>query len=102
MIRTLIKLNLLVLFVAFSVTWISDAVAVIVDERKYELHEVSENNTEENNFENKLKTLFIATISLPNSLAYDSFVPNRISALDLFIVKESHLKNSTPPPESIS
>ena len=102
MLRTLIKLNLIVLFIAFSVTWISEAVAVFVIDRKYEVYEVFENNTEESNFENKLKTLFIGTLALPNALAYDSIVPNRINALDLFKAKESHLKNSTPPPECIA
>ncbi|RTY68192.1 hypothetical protein [Flavobacterium sp. LB2P53] len=102
MIRSLIKLNLQVLFVAFSVTWINEAVAVLVNDRKYEVYEVFENNTEESNFENKLKTLFIGTVALPNALAYDSIVPNRINALDLFKAKESHLKNSTPPPEGIA
>lgn len=102
MIRTLIKLNLLVLIVALSVTWISEEVAFLVNDRKYELYEVSENNTEENNFENKLKTLFIATANLPDALVNDTFAQNRINALDLFKAKESHLKNSTPPPEKIT
>ncbi|MGO4904378.1 hypothetical protein [Flavobacterium sp. W20_MBD1_R3] len=100
MIRTLIKLNLLVLFIAFSAAWISDAVAILSNDKKYEFFEVSENSAEENNLESKLKILYTAVIEFPNSLESYSLDLNRISRLDLFKVKESTLKNLTPPPEA--
>jgi hypothetical protein len=97
MFYTLVKLYLLVLFIAFSAVWISDAVAVLSSDEKHEFFDVSENNTEEN----KLKILYSAVIEFPNSLVSYSSDLNRINCLDLFKVKECNLKNSTPPPEAI-
>lgn len=100
MIRCLIKFTFLVSFIAFSAVWISDALAALSDEKKYEFFEVSENSTEENNKESKLKILYTAEIEFPNSLENYSLEQNRINCLDLFKVKESNLKNTTPPPEA--
>lgn len=97
-----IKLNLLALLLAFSVAWISDTIAVVLNEKKYESHEVSDKSTEENNFENKLKNLFISAVLHSKLLDLDSLVPDKINALDLFSAKETCLKNSTPPPKRIA
>ena len=99
MIRLLIKLSVLLLFVAFSSFWISEKLSMLSNEQNRDLYEQTEKNTEENTLESKSKTLFLATIEIINCFEYDSFESRKINSLDSFQIKEFILQNLTPPPE---
>ena len=101
MIRLLNKTLLLLLFVTFSCVWVSDQFAMLSNQKKYDFYEQSEKNAEENNLENKTKTLFLAVIENINSLDYFTFEDKNINSSDLFRAKEFALKNVTPPPKDI-
>lgn len=101
MIRLLNKTLLLLLFVTFSAVWVSDQFAVLTNEKKYDFYEQSEKNTEENNLENKTKTLFLTIIESISSLDYSAFEEKNINSSDLFRAKEYALKNVTPPPKHL-
>ena len=101
MIRLLRKIFVMLLFVTFSSIWLSDKFAMLSNEKKYDLYEQSEKNTEENNLENKTKTLFLAIIENISSLDYSPFKNKNINSSDLFRAKEYALKNETPPPKHL-
>lgn len=73
MIRLLSKTFVMLLFVTFSSIWLSDQFAMLSNEKKYDLYEQSEKNTEKNNLENKTKTFFMAIIENISSLDYCPF-----------------------------
>ena len=95
MIRLLIKLSVLLLFVAFSSFWISEKLSMLSNEQNRDLYD----QTEENTLESKSKTLFLATIEIINCFEYDSFESRKINSLDSFQIKEFVLQDLTPPPE---
>lgn len=97
--RLLGKTFILLLFVTFSSVWISDHFAMLADDKKYDFYEKSEKNSEENNLENKTKTLFLATIESNSCIEYYAFEDNNPNCSDLFRAKEYALKNTTPPPK---
>jgi len=99
MIRLLIKISVLLLFVAFSSLWISDKLSMFSNEKNQDLYEQTEKNVEENTSESKTKTLFLASIESINCFEYDSFESKKINSLDSFQIKEFVLQNLTPPPE---
>lgn len=101
MIRLLNKTFLLLLFVTFSSVWVSDQFAMLSNDKKYDFYEQSEKNTEENNLENKTKTLFLAIIENISCLDYSTFKDKNINSSDLFRAKEFALKNVTPPPKHV-
>jgi hypothetical protein len=72
---------------------------MLSNEKKYDFYEQSEKNTEENNLENKTKTLFLAIIENISNLDYSTFKNKHINFSDLFRVKEHALKNAIPPPK---
>lgn len=93
------KSFILLLLVTFSSLWICDHFAMLTDDKKYDFYEKSEKNSEENDLENKTKTLFLATIENIGCIEYYTFENNNINSFDLFRVKEYALKNDTPPPK---
>lgn len=99
MIQLRIKLCVLLLFVAFSSLWISNALSMILNEENQDLYEQTEKSAEENTLESKSKTLFIGSIEIINCFEYDSFESRKINSLDSFQIKEFVLKNLTPPPK---
>jgi len=99
MIRLLGKTFALLLFITFSSVWVSDQFAMLANDKKYDFYEKTEKNSEENNLENKTKTLFLTTIESISCIEYSTFENNKINSSDLFRVKEYALKNATPPPK---
>ena len=100
MIRLLNKTFLLFLFV-YSSVWVSDQFVMLSNEKKYDFYEQSENNTEENNLENKTKTLFLAIIENISGIDYSTFKDKSFNSSDLFRSKEYALKNVTSPPKHV-
>lgn len=100
MILLLNKIFVVMLFVTFSSVWVSDQFVVLSNEKKYDFYEQSEKNAEENNPENKTKTLFLVLIENSNNLVYSKFKNKHVNSADQFRVKESDLKNATPPPKN--
>lgn len=72
---------------------------MLANEKNHDLYEQSEKNTEENNFENKMKTLFLTIIESISSLKYSTFQNKNINSSNLFREQEHTLKNVTPPPK---
>jgi hypothetical protein len=101
MFRLALKISVLLVFLTFSLIWVSDKLSILIHEKQYDFYELAENNTEENNLESKLKLLFIDSIELFNCFEYHSLNKARINSFDLFVVKEFALKNFTPPPEIV-
>ena len=99
MIRLLSKTFALLLFITFSSVWVSDLFAILANDKKYDLCEKIEKNSEENNLDNKTKTLFLTTFESVSCTEYSSFENDNIDFSDLFRVKECALKNVTPPPK---
>ena len=99
MICLLSKIFVVLLFVTFSSVWVSDVFAMLSNEKKYDFYEQCEKNTEENNLENKTKTIFMAIIGNISNLNYSTFKNKHINSSDLFRVKEHTLKNATLPPK---
>jgi hypothetical protein len=93
------KTFILLLLVTFSSVWISDQFAILENDKKYDFYEKSEKNSEENNLENKTKTLYLVTIESISCIEHYTFEDNNINSSDLFKVKEYALKNTTPPPK---
>ena len=96
-----LKISVLLILLTFSLIWVSDKLSILIHEKQYDFYELAENNTEETNFESKLKLLFIDSIKLFNCFECYSFIKARISSFDLFVAKEFVLKNFTPPPEMV-
>lgn len=69
--------------------------------KKYNLYEQVEKNADENNMDNKTKTLFLVTMDNISYINHDILKKNNINSTDLFRAKEYALKNDTPPPKSI-
>ncbi len=101
MLRLALKISVLLLFLTFSLIWVSDKFSILIHEKQYDFYELTENNTSENNVESKLKLFFIDSIEIFNCFEYSSLNKNSINSFDLFIVKEFVLKNLTPPPEIV-
>ncbi len=101
MFRLVLKISLSLVFLTFSIIWVSDKLSILIHEKQYDFYELTENNTEENNVESKLKLLFIDSIEIFNCFEYYSLNKTRINSFDLFVVKEFALKNFTPPPEIV-
>lgn len=101
MYRLQLKLTVLLLLFTFSFTWISEQFSILTNEKKYDLYELAEKSTAENNNESKIKLLFIDNIEFFNCFENYSFGKNRINSSDLFKAKESILKNTTPPPKKL-
>ena len=101
MLRIVFKISFSLLFLAFSLIWVSEKLSTLVHEKHYDFYELTENNPEENNAEGKLKLLFIDSIEILNCFDYYSINNNRINSFDLFVVKEFALKKFTPPPEIV-
>lgn len=101
MFRLALKIFVLLVSLTFSIFWVSDKLSILIHEKQYDFYEQTENNTEENNVESKLKLLFIDSIEIFNCFEYYSLNKARIDSFDLFVVKEFALKNFTPPPEIV-
>lgn len=101
MFRFVLKISVLLVFLTFSLVWVSDKFSILLHEKQYDFYELAENNTEENNVESKLKLLFTHSLEILNGFEYYAHNSTRINSFDLFIVKESVLKNPTPPPEIV-
>lgn len=101
MFRLALKISVLILFLTFSLIWVSDKLSILIHEKQYDFYELTGNNTEENNIESKLKLLFIDSTEIFNCFEYCSFNKNSINSFDLFVVKEFVLKNMNPPPEAV-
>jgi len=91
------KLFFLLLTVAFSIIWISDKVAVVIENEKYGFYEMAENSETEN----KLKTQFFEEITLLNFFCYFISPTQENNSSYLFKIKETSFKNWTPPPENV-
>ena len=101
MIQLLCRTFVLLLFITFSSVWVSEQFAMMDKEKKYDFYEQSEKNSEENNLENKTKTVFINPIESINCFEYSTFKDKNINSSDLFRAKEYALKNVTPPPKHV-
>ena len=96
-----LKLTVLLLLFTFSFTWISEQFSILTNEKKYDLYELAEKSTAENNNESKIKLLFIDNIEFFNCFENYSFDKSGINSSDLFKAKESIVKNTTPPPKKL-
>ena len=101
MFRLTLKIFVLLAFLTFSIIWVSDKLSILIHEKQYDFYELTENNTEENNVESKLKLLFIDSIEIFNCFEFYSFNKKRINSFDSFVVKEFVHKDLTPPPEIV-
>lgn len=82
---------------AFSLFWISEKLAVFLDDEKYSYVET----TEKSETENKLKTLFINQIDFVDLDSFSSSDSQNINSSYSFNVKEFSFENLTPPPELV-
>jgi lipopolysaccharide export LptBFGC system permease protein LptF len=95
------QLFFLLLITTFSIIWISDELAVVIENERYDFYEMAENSDKENQTENKLKTQFLDEIELLNlSRSFVSSSQKNNSSY-LFKIKEASSENLTPPPETI-
>lgn len=90
-----IKLIFMFLITTFSLLWISEKLAVFLENEKYSYVETSE-NTE---IESKLKTLFMYPITLFDLDTFSSSKLQNINSSYFFNVKEFSFESLTPPPE---
>lgn len=91
----------MLLTVAFSIIWISDKLAVVIENGKYGFYEMSEKSENENQTENKLKTQFLEEFELLNfSRIFISSIQKN-NSFYLFKIKEASSENLTPPPETV-
>lgn len=95
------KLFFLLLTVAFSITWISDKLTVVIEKEKYGFYEMAENNDTENQTENKLKNPFLENIELLKFSIFFTSSTQKNNTFYLFKTKETSFKNRTPPPEIV-
>lgn len=95
---SLIKLLFLLVLATFSFIWISDQLAVIIEDKKCNFYELTEKSDSENKVENELKTQFINKIETFNCTEI-SFLKKTNNAAYLFKSKEFFSENLTPPPQ---
>lgn len=96
--NSLLKLFFLFVLAAFSLLWISDQLAVIIEDEKYSYYELTEKSDSENKVENELKTQFINKIETLNCTTI-SFLKKKNNTVYLFKSKEFYSENQTPPPQ---
>jgi hypothetical protein len=99
--NNILKLFFLLLTVAFSIIWISDKVAVVIENEKYGFYEMAENSETEKQTENKLKTQFLEEITYLNFYRYYISPTQENNTSYLFKIEEPSFKNWTPPPENV-
>lgn len=91
----------MLLTVAFSIIWISDKLAVVIENGKYGFYEMSEKSENENQTENKLKTQFLEEFELLNFSRVFISSTQKNKTFYQFKIKEASSENLTPPPETV-
>lgn len=99
--NNIFKLFFLLLIVAFSIIWISDKLAVVIENGKYGFYEMAKNSDTENQTENKLKTQFLEEIELLNFSRFFISSTQKNNIFYQFKIKEASFENWTPPPEIV-
>lgn len=99
--NNIFKLFFLLLIVAFSIIWISDKLAVVIENGKYGFYEMAKNSDTENQTENKLKTQFLEEIELLNFSKFFISSTQKTNIFYQFKIKEASFENWTPPPEIV-
>ncbi|MFV8344312.1 hypothetical protein [Flavobacterium sp. XS2P39] len=96
--NSLIKLLFLFVLATFSFIWISDQLAVIIEDEQYSFYELTEKSDGENKVENELKTQFINKIEALNCTII-LFLKKKNNTAYLFNSNEFFSENLTPPPQ---
>lgn len=81
----------------FSLFWISEKIAVFVEDEEYSFFETTENEE----IESKLKTLFVYQIDLFDLHSFSLSNSQNINSFYSFNVKEFSFEIQTPPPEIV-
>ena len=81
----------------FSLLWVSEKFAVLLEDEEYSYVETSEKGE----IENKLKTLFISSFDLFELQNFPSSDSKNINSCYSFTIKEFSFESLTPPPELV-